>query len=243
MGDAPRSGIVPPRVVFFDIGHTLATGGDLSARALLAERLGLSEKESRRVGRRIMIDPAVREQDVSPEISRLLPRIDPAAIAEHLSAVWREQEDSVREVPGATHLVQSLKSLGFKVGVISNTWHPFYHGFLHRCPELAACLDFRIVSYQSGCKKPSTAIFRRALHSAGEPPSSCLMIGDSYELDVEPALKVGMRALWLLCRPEKEISLLAQVLRGEKSPPDGAVESLDEVLPYIVGGLRRGSHD
>jgi hypothetical protein len=46
------------QLVFFDIGNTLAATGDLSARRLLAERLHLSEKETKRVGRLIMTHPA-----------------------------------------------------------------------------------------------------------------------------------------------------------------------------------------
>ena len=242
MPDRLRAYTERPRVVFFDIGQTLVTGTNQSARTLFAERLSLSDRETKRVGRLIMVYRSFRSAEIAGAISKLLPERDPVQIASHLTALWHEQEMSVKESPGATALVRSLKSIGLKVGVISNTWHPFYRGFLRACPRLASLLDFRIVSYRAGCKKPSTRIFRDALSETGVPAFSCWMIGDSYELDIEPALKIGMHAIWLLCRPEKEIPFLAKVLRGEKRSPDSVVENLHEILPFFVGSSQGGIH-
>jgi hypothetical protein len=42
-----------------------------------------------------------------------------------------------------------------------------------------------------------------------------------------------MRTLWVLCRPERERSVLAEILRSEKPGPDWVVQSLDEILPLF----------
>jgi FMN phosphatase YigB (HAD superfamily) len=130
--------------------------------------------------------------------------------------------------------------MGIRLGIISNTWHPFYSGFLRSCPELSVHFDHRILSYREGCKKPSTVLFRRALQEAGESPHSCWMIGDSYELDIEPAMKIGMRTIWLLHHPEKEIPLLAKVLRGEKRSPDQVFEDLEQIRTYFSHNIQQG---
>lgn len=223
-----------PRVVFFDLGQTLVSGLERSARVLLAERLGLSEKQAKRVGKLIMSHRSVESRQLSEAISRLLPERDPAEIEAHLSSLWREQEMSVSALPGAVPLVRSLKSLGIRTGIISNAWHPFHCGFLHFCGELSELFDFRILSYRQECKKPSTLLFRRALAEAGESATHAWMVGDCYELDIEPALKIGMHAIWLLRRPEKEIPLLARVLRGEKRSPDYTAEDLGEIQSFFA---------
>ena len=65
------------------------------------------------------------------------------------------------------------------------------------------------------------------------------MVGDSYELDLEGARRLNMRTLWVLCRPERERSVLAEILRAEKPRPDWVVQSLDEILP-LFQNLRSG---
>ena len=144
----------------------------------------------------------------------------------------------MRAIDGATSVLKALKAKGFRLGLLSNTWHPLYSGFLRNCPEMAELLDYAVLSYRLGYKKPSPEIFRHALAEADAPAEQCWMIGDSYELDIEPAMMAGMHTIWVLRSPEKERLLLAQVLRGEKPCPDWSVAHLDEVMEYFS---RKGS--
>lgn len=223
-----------PKAIFFDIGGTLATGGKLSPRRLLSARLGLTEKETRRAGRLMMVHPAENPAHLAAALAEILPGRERKRIDSVLAAVWTEQEECVREIPGATQLVKSLKEEGFKVGVISNTWKPLFEGFRNACPELAGLLDHQILSCRTGFKKPSVDLFKAAIEAAGEPPEACWMVGDTYELDAAPALRAGMRALWLLRRSEIEKNILVAILRGATPPPDWAAEGLDELLSFFV---------
>jgi HAD superfamily hydrolase (TIGR01549 family) len=224
-----------PQFVFFDIGHTLAATGDLPARRQLGEHLPLTEKEIKRVGRLMMTYPAETSEQLAEAVCPLVSRLPPNHIRSALAGLWRQQIASVHQIPGAYDLLLGLKGLGLGLGVISNTWHPAYEGFRRHCPHLIALLDLTILSYQQGCKKPGSEIFRLALQQTNSTPEACWMIGDSFELDLEPARRLGMQTLWVLSRPEKEQRLVAEIAKGEKPGPDLAVQQLDEILPLFLG--------
>ena len=48
-----------------------------------------------------------------------------------------------------------------------------------------------------GVRKPDPEIFRLGVKALGFPAEECLVIGDSYRKDIEPALKAGCRAVWI----------------------------------------------
>jgi len=221
-------------VVFFDLGQTLVTGAGQSPRRLVAARLGLSEKETRKVGRLIMTQSAFEPASLAEALESVLVDHEPQHLRDTLEEIWGEQRRCVQEIDGATSVLRSLKAKGFKLGVLSNTWHPLYAGFCESCPEMAGLVDYFVMSYHLGCKKPSPDLFRQAVERTGEPAERCWMVGDSYELDIEPALASGMHAIWVLRAPEREKALLARVLRGEKPRPDWSVVHLEEILELLA---------
>lgn len=222
-----------PRVIFFDLGQTLVQGTGLSARRLLGTRLHLSEKHTRQVGRALMTHPCEEPDALAAVLSGLLPQLDRQQLQHAVTAVWREQMTVVRPMHSATALLGSLKAAGFELGLLSNTWHPFYQGFCRSCPEIVDLLDYTFLSYRVGLKKPAVNFYRQAVAQVGRPAAACWMIGDSYELDMAPAQQAGLCTLWVLRRPEIETTLLAQVLRGERRAPDWAVENLEEIAAFF----------
>jgi HAD superfamily hydrolase (TIGR01509 family) len=221
------------RVIFFDMGQTLVTGAAQSPRRLVASRFDLSEKETRKVGRLIMTHPAAEPSSLAQALKEILVDHEQPQLQNGLEEVWAEQFLCVKEIDGATSVLRLLKASGFKLGLLSNTWHPLFAGFRGSCREMAGLVDYFVLSYRLGFKKPSPELFRQALAQTGESAGSCWMVGDSYELDIEPALAVGMHAIWVLRSPEREKTLLAQVLRGEKPRPDWAIAHLEEIPTFF----------
>jgi len=83
-----------------------------------------------------------------------------------------------------------------------------------------------IDSAVEGVSKPDPEIFRIALRRLGLAPGDCLMVGDSFDRDVVPAKRLGLRAVWLRGpspRPCPDPEL-----------PDAVVNSLRE-LPGVLG--------
>lgn len=83
----------------------------------------------------------------------------------------------------------------YRLGVVSN----FYGNVATLCREagLAESLDVILDSAQIGVSKPDPAIFRMALARLELEPDEAIFVGDSYERDMMPARRVGMKTLWL----------------------------------------------
>lgn len=222
-----------PRVIFFDLGNTLVTATAETAHRLLAARLELTEKEAKKAGRLLMTSRAGAVAPLAAELGRLLPRRDPLDIQREVSRLWDEQYHSIREIEGAGPLLRALKAMGFPLGLISNTWPPHYAGFCRACPELSRLFDHNILSFALGVKKPSAAIFTHALDAAGRVPPECLFVGDSFELDIQPAAAIGFQTVWVLSRPERERTAIARMLRKELEPPGPVAENLEQVRRVI----------
>jgi HAD superfamily hydrolase (TIGR01549 family) len=221
------------RVVFFDLGNTLARSGDLSARRLLGHRLNLTEKEVKQVGRLIMTSPAADPQSLATELECILKDQAPQRILEAVRAVWQQQMEQFALLPGACEVLDRLKGMSFRLGLLSNMWHPIYEALLSKASDVLEYFDHLVLSYRVGFKKPSLSIFELAIETAGVAPHRCWMVGDSYELDLDPAMKAGMRTVWVLSRPEAEKGFLAEILRRDKPLPDNAVEHLRD-LPQVM---------
>jgi len=221
-------------VFFFDIGHTLVTGAQASPRRLLGAALKLNETQTKTVGKLLMTLPATDPETVGRAVAAVLPDHDPTVVLGEVRRLWEEQTACVREIPGATALVRRLITAGHGVGLISNIWHPFFVGFQKSCPEIDTWADFRFLSYREGVKKPAEALFEKAVHAARlRGFDQWWMVGDSYELDMEPARAAGMRGLWILHRPERERALLADILNGTKPAPEGSVADLVDVVGFL----------
>lgn len=225
--------------LFFDLGGTLLLPAGISARRRLGQLLSLSEKEVKRAGRLIMTGPGESPESLAGELSRALAATEPRDVLEAVRLAWREQFDRVELHPHAPDLVERLRSSACRLGLLSNAWPPVIAGIEARYPGFLSSFDHRVLSCRLGFKKPSPAIFEAAVAAAGVPPQRIWMIGDSYELDVEPAMEAGMHAVWVLSRPETERGLLAQVLREEKPRPDFAVADLTE-LQAVLDRLAKG---
>lgn len=225
-----------PQVVFFDLGHTLISGAAQSPRRLLAASLELDEKTAARIGKLIMTHPAETPEALCAAIEPMLPDHSAARIRSALGRIWAEQIACVRPLPGAEATLTALRRAGITVGAISNIWHPFYLGFQRHCPDLHALLDQFTLSYRVGIKKPAPELYRLALEQVGAAAARCWMVGDSYELDLTPAARLGLHTLWVLCRPERERELLVEILRGERSCPEAVVASIGDAASTILNG-------
>ena len=91
-------------------------------------------------------------------------------------------------------LLRCLKPV-YRLGVISN----FYGNVAALCREasLADSLDVILDSATVGISKPDPEIFRIALRELNLIPAQAFFVGDSYERDIAPARKLGMKTIWL----------------------------------------------
>lgn len=97
-------------------------------------------------------------------------------------------------------LVRNASLLGrlrrnYRLGVVSN----FYGNVAVLCQEagLAPWLDVIVDSTRVGMSKPDPEIFRMALDELGLEPGHTIFVGDSYERDMMPARRMGMKTIWM----------------------------------------------
>jgi putative hydrolase of the HAD superfamily len=114
------------------------------------------------------------------------------ACAAEMVAAW-EQHDNFELYDDALPVLDELRGLGLKLGLVSNTSRDLEAFVVHHRLEV----DVAIGSRSFGKTKPDPTIFRAALKRLAVEPVAAVMVGDSVEDDIEGALALGMRAILL----------------------------------------------
>ncbi|MFN3567925.1 MAG: HAD-IA family hydrolase [Caldimicrobium sp.] len=97
--------------------------------------------------------------------------------------------DCVEIVPGFYEFVKQAKEYNLKLGVISN-WDCRLYSVLEG-HNLLKIFDGIFIGCEIGYLKPRLEIFERALTFFNVYPKEVLIIGDSFEDDIEPAKRLG----------------------------------------------------
>ena len=116
------------------------------------------------------------------------------ACAREIYAEWARSHhfELYDDVPAA---LNGLTAAGVKIGLISNSHRPLDEFQSHF--ELRRFISAAVSSADHGYMKPHPSIFLSALAQLDVAPKHAVMVGDSLRHDVEGALNVGMRAVWL----------------------------------------------
>jgi HAD superfamily hydrolase (TIGR01509 family) len=105
--------------------------------------------------------------------------------------------DQFRPLAGADELLRTIRALGLKSIITSNTYwrdaESYWDDF--RALGLADLIDGVVTSNDAGHLKPHPAIFEMAMRMTRVPAERCVVIGNREENDVEPALVLGMRTI------------------------------------------------
>ncbi|MGA1979381.1 MAG: HAD family hydrolase [Sedimentisphaerales bacterium] len=111
--------------------------------------------------------------------------------------LWYEPLSKLAKVePDITDTLTRLRSMGLKLGILSNTF--VSAGSLDRHLRQLGILDFfpcRLYSYQFDFRKPDIRIFQTAAQRIGESPQDILFVGDRINKDIIPAVKAGMQVV------------------------------------------------
>lgn len=83
----------------------------------------------------------------------------------------------------------------YRLGVVSN----FYGNVETLCQEagLSEFLHVILDSTRIGFSKPSVEIFRIAVERLDVMPEETIFVGDSYERDMVPSRRLGMKTVWM----------------------------------------------
>jgi len=150
------------------------------------------------------------------------------ACAREIYAEWARSHhfELYDDVPAA---LEELTAAGLKIGLISNSHRPLDEFQSHF--ELRDFISAAVSSADHGYMKPHPSIFLSALAELDVTPADALMVGDSLRHDVEGALNVGMRAVWLHRGDSAAPTSLA--LRDAAVP---VIRSLRELVAFVIPG-------
>jgi HAD superfamily hydrolase (TIGR01509 family) len=216
-------------VIFLDIGSTLVQADSSGPASRIASRLGLSGDQRRALGHAVMTTDFGTAEEVCAFVESRF-GVEAETARRVSGDVWSDQEQDAHPVPGALEAMTRLQAEGWRLGLVSNIWQPYFQS---ACRHFGEFFDrhipsaLRLLSYQFGYAKPSPEIFAAALGRAGVPATEAVMVGDSYFDDIQPAAALGMATVWVLSRPPREAVALAQVSDGVAIGPTQTVSSLD----------------
>lgn len=131
-------------------------------------------------------------------------------------------EDSLLCLQEATSLV--------RLGLLTNT-QSFGLNFLGRL-GLSEKIPYRFISADLGLAKPDPNIFNYAQKSLGLFPGDLVMVGDTWNDDIEGALAAGWSAIWLNRKGQR-------APRQDLGPDFAEINSL-EALPSVIRNLQAG---
>ncbi|MCH7738257.1 MAG: HAD family hydrolase [Chloroflexi bacterium] len=180
------------------------------------------------------LDVGFREQ-VSVFVNHIEPgltgRLDPGVMDE----IAEYYSDSFLVHPPPAHadavqVLQGVKDMGLKIGLISNTG--MTPGFTFRSyMEERGMLDyFHTLTFSDEVKvaKPSGEIFMMTLRALGATPEQTIHVGDHVMNDVVGAKRCGMKTVWISGFYEREDP------DDPETEPDITVSGLAEVVPAIA---------
>lgn len=101
-------------------------------------------------------------------------------------------------VPGALRALATLR-LKRKV-ILANQPPTMMHALID--DGCAVVVDEILLDSFVGSAKPDPAAFGLALAALGTSPQRTVMVGDRWDHDIEPALAMGMQAVWV-CPPQE----------------------------------------
>ena len=222
-----------------DVGGTLRSNTFTLTPALRDERtsalrslLGLSAARAGSV-----IEEIDKELDMSPEdnadgvIARVLKEQgseDQAVTAAQVRhALCVELGGVLPPFHHAGELLAGIKALGLCCVVLSNTVLRDAEMYLRDFTALGwrPWVDDYVTSVDVGFSKPDERIFASALDLAAAPPTHCVMVGNSEQADIAPAIRLGMRTVLVAIEDPVPTTTAA----------DACVTGLDQALQVIRG--------
>lgn len=137
---------------------------------------------------------------------------------------WHTEDE--KPYPDAENVLKDLSERGYKIGIIANQ----NLGTQSRLEKwrLMKYISLVIASAEEGVAKPDKEIFLRALKRAECLPQNAFMIGDRLDNDIEPAKRLGMKAIWV----RQGFSVYQQPM-NEFQRADYIVDRLQEILEVL----------
>jgi HAD superfamily hydrolase (TIGR01549 family) len=202
-----------PRAIFFDVGGVLVShSGWRVADARLDEELrkGFPDLDIQRLHdvwaeewsrqHEIMFKKGFEtmrsqaEKSLQRALARLGCKSNAMGVRRLLDTWYKVAERNAESMPDAKEVLMKLSDSGYRIGIITNAdWNVVIPQL--RCVGLLKYVDYKIVSSRLRSYKPNMRNFREAIRASKLKSEEIMFVGDSVEVDVEPAERIGMIGL------------------------------------------------
>lgn len=108
---------------------------------------------------------------------------------------WKYVLETAQLYPGAEAFLQRVRQHGMRTAILTDLTVDVQIKKIERL-GLSHLVDCLVTSEEVGEEKPSAAMFQLVLEKLGVSPGRCVMLGDSYEKDIEGAGAAGMHTVW-----------------------------------------------
>jgi putative hydrolase of the HAD superfamily len=190
--------------------------------ASAARLLAALDASADRLAHSLEQDPAVyvgeplRDHGIEPT---------PERVAAVIDAMCLPAKRLVELLPGARELLRTVKRLGLRSVIVSNTYWRTAGAYLRDFEDLGVAQDIDAIvsSADVGFRKPHPAVFEAAVAAAGVPAAECVMVGNSEPNDVVAPRALGIHA----------IRVAIQEPLPSSSQADAVTDSLEQVADLL----------
>ena len=193
------------KAVIFDMYETLITllGSSCYRSTQMAEDAGIPKEDFQKRWRMTEEDRTTGGVTVDEVIEDIL-KANNCFTVEKLKTIMEKRIRYKREVfehmhPEIIPLLETLKSKGYKIGLISNCHSE--EAMVIKQSILFPYFDAVCLSYEEGIKKPDHRIYERCMEKLCVAADDCLYVGDGGSRELETAREIGMhpvQAVWYL---------------------------------------------
>lgn len=155
------------------------------------------------------------------------------AVIEAVEEYFKPYVESARILECAPRLLEELRSLGFKTGLVSNFTYAKTARTILKKLGLDTAFDSIAISEEIGFRKPHPAIFEKPLKELNLEPSRCIFSGDNPYTDIYGAGRLGMKTILVLNPAELyDEACYEETIYIEE--PDYILDSVCDILPEIL---------
>ena len=158
-------------------------------------------------------------------------RQEVAALAEQLSEDFLNMTTArFSLLPGAEELVRYLAKK-YPLTVVTNGFVEVQYEKFDKS-GLRDCFAHIVLSEEVGCQKPNPRIFEEALRMNGLQAEEVVMIGDSWNSDIQGAINAGIDQIWVNGRVKSGSEKVVGP-NGEEQTATYVVQSLSEIMTIL----------
>jgi putative hydrolase of the HAD superfamily len=173
-----------------------------------------------------------RDEHTSSTIQDICSLVGIAYDDGHWSRYREFWEHATYTDPDVPDLFSQLRSLGIRIGILSNTlWPRTWHQEIFERDGLDHLIDGAVYTSEIAWTKPAPEAFLAAMKAVGvSNPEVCVFVGDRLFDDIWGARNAGMRAVHI---PHSEIP--AAQIGHTLGEPDAVVQRLADVAAVVEG--------